>query len=81
MSASTCRPCLTRAGLAVEHLRAEAIVQTPGAPNGLGAIFGACLPRIIERGVATAGEVGVDTLRDRLDAERATTAGIHVGDM
>ena len=72
---------LTRAGLAVGDVRAEAIVQTPTASYGLGAIIKACLPRIVGHGVATAGEVGIETLQERLDAERRATDGIYVGDM
>ena len=72
---------LTRAGLVVEHVRAEAIVQTPSVPYALGTIVRACLPRIIGHGIATAADVGIDTLQDRLDVERATTDGVYVGDM
>lgn len=72
---------LTRAGLSVERVRAEAIVQTPEAPYAVGAIVRAILPRIAARGVATADEVGIDTLQRRLDEERAGTDATYVGDM
>ena len=72
---------LTRAGLVVEHVRAEAIVQTPNDPYALGNIVRACLSRIVGHGIATAGEVEVDTLQDRLNVERITTDGVYVGDM
>ncbi|MFC3695289.1 methyltransferase domain-containing protein [Chenggangzhangella methanolivorans] len=72
---------LTRAGLGVEQVRAEAIVQTPTAPYALGAIVRACLPRIVAHGVASAEEVDVDTLQARLDAERTATDAIYVGDV
>jgi SAM-dependent methyltransferase len=72
---------LVQAGLAVEHVRAEAVVQTPDAPYGLGGIVRACLPRILALGVATEGEVDIDTLQQRLDDERTGSAGIYIGDM
>ena len=72
---------LARAGLDVEHVRAEAIVQTPDMPYALGNIVRACLPRIIGHGVATADEVGIDTLQDRLNTERTATDGVYIGDM
>jgi len=45
---------LTQAGLSVESVRAECLVQTPSAPYGLANIVKACLPRVIALGVATA---------------------------
>lgn len=44
---------LTKAGLNVECVRAECLVQTRDAPYGLGSIVKACLPRIVALGVAT----------------------------
>lgn len=72
---------LTRAGLAVESVRAEGVVQTPDAAYGLGGTVQACLPRIIALGIATAEVVGIDTLQERLDAERAASNSIYIGDM
>lgn len=72
---------LGKAGLAVEYVRAECIVQTPDKPYGLGYIVGACLPRIIALGVATEDEVGVETLQQRLDEERVRSDGIYIGDV
>jgi len=71
----------SEAGLAVEDLRAEALVQTPDMPYALGEIIRACLPRIIAHGVATARQVGIETLQARLDAERRETPGVYIGDM
>lgn len=71
----------TQAGLTVENLRAECLVQTPDKPYSLGAIVGACLPRIIALGVASAEEVEIDTLQERLDQERSASSGIYVGDV
>ena len=72
---------LSRAGLAVENVRAECIVQTPDKAYGLGYIIRACLPRIITLGVATADEVDIDTLQQRLDEERTQSEGIYIGDV
>lgn len=69
------------AGLVVEDLRAECLVQTPEQPYPLGEIIRSCLPRIIAHGVATARQVGIDTLQARLDAERLQSRGIYIGDM
>lgn len=71
----------TQAGLTVESVRAECLVQTPDAPYSLGAIVRACLPRIIALGVASAEEVEIDTLQERLDQERSGYSGIYVGDV
>ena len=71
----------TRAGLAVEEVRAEAIVQTPEAPYALGEIVRAVMPRIVAQGVATADEIAIDTLQQRLDAERKATNATYIGDM
>ena len=72
---------LTQAGLTVESLRAECLVQTPDKPYSLGAIVGACLPRITALGVASAEEVEIETLQERLDQERSASSGIYVGDV
>ncbi|MCF7554692.1 methyltransferase domain-containing protein [Pseudomonas petrae] len=72
---------LSKAGLAVENVRAECIVQTPDKVYALGYIVRACLPRIITLGVATADEVDIDTLQQRLDDERTQSDGIYIGDV
>lgn len=61
---------LARAGLTVEQVRAEAIVQTPTQYHGIAPIVRAMLPRIVERGVATEAELDIDTLERRLMDER-----------
>lgn len=71
----------TDAGLKVQSVRAEALVQTPDCAYGLGDIIRACLPRILAHGVASAREVGIDTLQARLDAERLGSTGIYIGDL
>jgi SAM-dependent methyltransferase len=66
----------TQAGLSVQQVRAEAIVQTPDVPYGIGGIVRATLPPIIKQGVArrtrstsrrsTAGSTKNDCARTRL---------------
>jgi ubiquinone/menaquinone biosynthesis C-methylase UbiE len=72
---------LTQAGLMVEDLRAECLLQTPDSAYGLGSIVRACLTRIVRHGVATAEEISIETLQDRLDAERKASSAIYIGDM
>jgi len=72
---------LERAGLIVEQVRAEAIVQTPTLRHPVGTIIRAMLPRILEHGVATEAEIDIDTLDDRLAAECAAANATYVGDM
>lgn len=71
----------TQAGLTVESVRAECLVQTPETPYGLGNIIRACLPRITALGVASSEEVEIETLQERLDQERSASAGIYIGDV
>lgn len=71
----------SQAGLDVEEVRAECVLQTPDRPYRLGDIVRACLPRIVAYGVATADEIDIATLQKRLDAERVESTGIYVGDM
>lgn len=75
------QPIFSQAGLQVEDLRAEAVLQTPGQPYALGEIVRACLPRILAHGVATARQVGIETLQARLDAERQASAQVYMGDL
>lgn len=72
---------LTQAGLIVEDLRAECLLQTPDSAYGLGSIVRACLPRIVGHGVATLEEIRIETLQERLDAERKASPAIYIGDM
>ena len=72
---------LTQAGLSVEHVRAEAIVQTPTQKHPVGSIIKAMLPRIVALGVATESEIDIDTLDERLDAERVNTNATYIGDV
>ena len=61
---------LSAAGLAVERVRAEANVLTPSAAYPVAAILRAVLPRLLKHGIATEADVDVETLDDRLAAER-----------
>jgi SAM-dependent methyltransferase len=72
---------LRRAGLDVEHVRAEAIVHRPGAPYDLFSMVRAVLPRMVAQGVVTAAEVGIDTLEQRLREERDRCPGTYLPEM
>ena len=71
-------PVLEQAGLVVEQVRAEAIVQTPKQRHPVGKIIRAMLPRILEHGVATEAEIDIDTLDERLAAECAAANATYV---
>lgn len=70
-----------QAGLRVERVRAEAVVQTPDVHHPVGPIFRAMLPRILERGVATEAELDIETLDERLIDERRRARATYVGDL
>jgi len=53
----------------------------PDTPYNLGNIVKACLPRIVELGVATPEEIDIGTLQQRLDDERNKLKGIYIGDV
>lgn len=72
---------LEQAGLAVEHVRAEAIVQRAAARSDLAELVRNIMPRIVGQQVATEHEIDVDTLDARLVAELATTNATYVGDV
>lgn len=62
-------PLLERAGLVLEDVRAESIVQTRAFRSDTAALIRGILHRIVEKGVATEREIDVDTLDARLEAE------------
>ncbi len=72
---------LEQAGLTVEHVRAEAVIQTPRTHYPTGVIIRAMLPRIIKNNVATEEEIGLDTLDQRLSEERIQAGSTYVSDM
>jgi ubiquinone/menaquinone biosynthesis C-methylase UbiE len=74
-------PVLEQAGLTVEQIRAEAVVQTPKSYYSVERIIRAMLPRIIERGVATEQELDVEALDQRLLEERQRANATFIGDM
>ncbi len=61
---------LSAAGLAVERVRAEANVLTPTAGYPVAAIIRAVLPRLLQQGIVTEADVDIETLDERLAAER-----------
>lgn len=72
---------LSAAGLAVERVRAEANVLTPTASYPVAAIIRAVLPRLLDLGVATEADIDVETLDDRLTAERKSAAATCLWEM
>lgn len=66
---------LEQAGFGVERVRAEATVVTRDQPHTIASIVRAMEGRIVAAGVATADELQVATLDERLAAERETTNG------
>lgn len=72
---------LEQAGLVVERVRAEAIVQTPHEHYPIGPILRAMLPRILQHGVASEEEIDADTIDQRLIEERRSARATYIGDM
>lgn len=72
---------LSAAGLTVERVRAEANVLTPTASYPVGSIIRAVLPRLLQHGIVTEADVDVDTLDDRLTAERKATGATCLWEM
>ena len=72
---------ITKAGLILEHVRAEAVVQTPQISYPTEAVVRAILPRIVSEGIATEDEIDVATLGDRLREERARTGATFLGEL
>ncbi|MEM6991223.1 MAG: class I SAM-dependent methyltransferase [Myxococcota bacterium] len=67
---------LDACGLQVQHVQAEAEVD--GYPSTMATIVRAILPRILEHTSATEAEVAIDTLEERLVAEREQTGSVYV---
>ncbi len=72
---------LAAAGLVVEQVRAEANVLTPTAHYPVGAIIRSVLPRLVSLGVTTEEEIEVDTLDERLIAERVQVGATCVWEL
>jgi hypothetical protein len=72
---------LERAGLIVEHVRAEANIRGQDTHYPLANIVRAMLPRITNHGVASGLEIDIETLNQRLTAERFGTHSVYVSDI
>jgi hypothetical protein len=72
---------LSAAGLVVERVRAEANVLTPTAGYPVASIIRAVLPRLQELGIATEAEIDVETLDERLAAERGRASATCLWEM
>jgi SAM-dependent methyltransferase len=72
---------LSAAGLAVERVRAEANVLTPTANYPVATIIRSALPRLLQHGIATEAEIDVETLDDRLAAERREASATYLWEM
>jgi hypothetical protein len=72
---------LAAAGLTVERVRAEANVLTPTASYPVAAIIRSVLPRLIQLGIVTEAHADVETLDDRLNAERSAAAATCLWEM
>jgi hypothetical protein len=68
-------------GFAIEQARSEAILFTPGMPSFLPTLSRMMLPRVIEKGVASAEEVDIETLATRVEDERRTIGGVIAWDL
>lgn len=73
-------PTLTAVGLTDVQVRMEAIVTTADQGHHPARVLKHLLPHMIRRGEVTADEVAIETLEERLLAERAAAAGTWIGD-
>jgi len=74
-------PALEEAGFRVERVRAEATILTAQQSHHIGAIVRVMLARIVAAGVASAEEIALDTLEERLEAERRQANGTCIWEM
>ncbi len=72
---------LAAAGLAVERVRAEANVVTPTHSYPVAGIIRAVLPRLTQLGIVREAEVDVETLDERLAAERTQASATCLWEM
>ena len=72
---------LQAAGHRIEVVRSEGVLLQAGEPSFLPTLAGAMLPRMVERGVASTEEVGLDTLAQRLREEHGAVGGMIVWDL
>jgi SAM-dependent methyltransferase len=71
---------LRHAGIVVDHVRAEPVIQGEDTHYPLAFIVSSMLPRIVAHGVATESEIEVQTLEKRLNAERPADT-VYISDM
>lgn len=67
-------------GLSIIEARGETILMQPGEPSFLPVLTRMMLPRLIEGGVATAEEVQLETLAERIEQERQSVGGTIMWD-
>lgn len=72
---------MRRVGLSVEEARGEAILLDPEQPSFLPTLTQMMLPRMVERGVATAEQVDMATLPQRIEDEQRAAGGLIVWDL
>lgn len=71
---------MTDVGISVNHVRVEPVIQGYGAHHPLHFIVRAMQSRIVNRGFATLEEIDIETLEERLSAERAH-GDVYISDM
>lgn len=71
---------MQKAGVVVDQIRAEPVIQGQGTHHPLHFVIRAMLSRILARGVASEAEIDIETLERRLAAERPAGA-VYVSDM
>ena len=68
-------------GHVIEATRSEGVLLQAGEPSFLPTLARAMLPRLTERGVASADEIDLETLADRLVEEHRAIGGTIVWDL
>lgn len=69
------------AGFTIENARSEGVLLQAGEPSFLPTLARIMLPRVVECGVASAEEIGVDTLAERIEQELGAVGGTIVWDL
>ena len=72
---------LVQAGFVFERIRAEAIIQGQGTQFPLAELVKLMMPRMVRHGVATEAELDVESLVQRLAAERSDPTRVYASDM
>lgn len=75
------QPALEQAGFVVEKALVEAAALAAGSEIAILRIVEAMIPRIVGRGVASAEEIGLETLARRLKAERDAAGATGLWDV